>query len=47
MTTPLAFILMALIVGFFMLDHYVLDLNAALFLGKKFLALINYLAIWR
>ena len=47
MTTRLALILMALIIGFFVLDHYVLGLNAGVFLGKKGMELINYLAIWR
>lgn len=47
MTTKLALILMLLILGFFALDHYVLHLNAAVFLGKKGVELINYLAIWR
>lgn len=47
MTTRLALILAALIVGFFVLDHYVLGLNAFVFLGKKMVELINYLAIWR
>ena len=37
----------ALIALFFVLDHYVLQMNAGLFLGKKMIELINYLAIWR
>jgi len=47
MTTRLAFIIAALIIGFFALDHYVLHLNAGLFLGKKGLELIEYMAFWR
>ena len=47
MTTRLALLLMALIVGFFILDHYVLQLNAFIFLSKKGLELIATLAFWR
>ncbi len=47
MTTRLAFVLLTLIIGFFVLDHYVLHLNAGVFLAKRGIDLINYLAIWR
>jgi len=47
MTTRLALIIMACIIGFFVLDHYVLGLEAGVFLAKKGIDLINYLAIWR
>jgi len=47
MTTRLAFILLLLIAAFFVLDHYVLQMNAAVFLGKKAIELMNYMAIWR
>ncbi|WP_375281412.1 hypothetical protein [Pseudooctadecabacter sp.] len=47
MTTRLAFLLMALIVGFFVLDHYVLHLNAFIFISKKGLELISAVAFWR
>lgn len=47
MTTKLTLILALLIAGFFALDHYVLHLNAAVFLAKKGIELINYIAIWR
>lgn len=47
MTTQIAFGLMALIFAFFVLDAYVLHLDAGVFIGKKFIELINYLAIWR
>lgn len=47
MTTRLAIIIALLIAGFFVLDHYVLHLNAGVFLAKKGIELINYIAIWR
>lgn len=47
MTTKLTLILAALIAGFFVLDAYVLHINAFVFLGKKLVELITYLAIWR
>ena len=47
MTTQLAIIFAILIAGFFMLDHYVLHLNAGIFLAKKGVDLINYIAFWR
>ena len=47
MTTRIALILMALIVGFFVLDHYVLGLDAFVFTAKKFMDLIQYIAFWR
>jgi len=47
MTTRLSLILALLIVGFFVLDHYVLHLDAGVFLAKKGIELINYIAIWR
>ena len=47
MTSRLAMILALCMIGFFVLDHYVLGLNADVFLGKKGLELINYLAFWR
>mgnify|MGYP000153253885 CR=1 FL=1 len=47
MTTKLGLVIVALIAGFFLLDHYVLHLNAGIFMGKKMLELINYLAFWR
>ncbi len=47
MTTKLTIILALLIAGFFVLDHYVLHLNAFVFLAKKGIDLINYVAIWR
>ncbi len=47
MTTRFAFILFALIAAFFVLDTYVLNLNAGVFLGKKILNLMNWIAIWR
>lgn len=47
MTTRLTFILSALIIGFFVLDHYVLHLDALVFLSKKGLVFIEYIAFWR
>ena len=47
MTTRLAFIIALLVAGYFVLDHYVLHLNAGVFLAKKGIELINYIAIWR
>ena len=47
MTTRLALILAVLILGFFVLDYYVLHLDAALFLARKGFELINYMAFWR
>lgn len=47
MTTKLTIILALLIAGFFALDHYVLHLNAFVFLAKKLIDLMNYMAIWR
>ena len=47
MTTKLSLIIVALIAAFFVLDHYVLHLNAFVFLAKKMIELMNYIAIWR
>ncbi len=47
MTNSIAIGLFLLIVGFFTLDHYVLELDAPLFLGRKAFELIEYLAFWR
>jgi hypothetical protein len=47
MTTRLTLILALLIAAFFALDHFVLNWNSGVFLGKKMLELINYLAFWR
>jgi len=47
MTTRIAIILFLCIVAFFVLDHYVLHLNAGVFLGKKIVNLMSWMAIWR
>jgi len=47
MTNQIAIGLALLIVGFFVLDAYVLHLDAGVFLARKGLDLIEYLAIWR
>lgn len=47
MTTKLALILAALILGFFALDHFVLHLGAPLFLARKLADLVEWIAFWR
>lgn len=47
MTTRIALILALLIAGFFVLDHYVLHLDAAVILAKKGIELIGIIAFWR
>ncbi|SLN12152.1 hypothetical protein [Pseudooctadecabacter jejudonensis] len=47
MTTRLAIFLMAAIIGFFVLDHYVLHLDALVFLSRKGIDLIQTIAFWR
>jgi len=47
MTNRIAFWLFVLILGFFLLDHFVLGLDADVFLARKLIELLNYLAIWR
>jgi hypothetical protein len=47
MTNTLAFWIIACIFGFFLLDHFILHLGAPLFLARKGLDLIEYLAFWR
>ena len=47
MTGKITIFLALLIAIFFVLDHYVLHLNAAVFLGKRMIRMIEYLAIWR
>jgi hypothetical protein len=46
MTNRLALVLGALLVGFFLLDAYVLHLGAPLFLAGKIGDLMNYIAFW-
>ncbi len=47
MTNTIALWLAALILGFLALDHFVLDWNVPLFLGRKLLDLIEWMAFWR
>lgn len=47
MTNTLALWLAALILGLIVLDYTVYDLQAGLFLARKGLDLIQYLAFWR
>ncbi len=36
-----------IIIAFFSLDYFYLDWNAPVFIGKKFLVLIDNMAFWR
>ena len=47
MTNRIAFALLALILAFFLADYFWLNLGAPVFLGRKFLDFIEYLAFWR
>lgn len=47
MTNRIAIGLFILIVGFFVLDHFVLHLDAATFLMRELVDLINAMAFWR
>ncbi len=47
MTNTLAIWIVAFIAGFFLLDHFVLHLGAPLFLARKGMDLLEYLAFWR
>ncbi|MCU9849699.1 hypothetical protein OEZ60_16995 [Defluviimonas sp. WL0024] len=47
MTNRIAIVLAALVAAFFLVDHFWLNLGAPLFLGRKLLDLVEFLAIWR
>lgn len=47
MTNRIAFALLALILAFFLADYFWLNLGAPLFLGRKFIDFIEYIAFWR
>jgi hypothetical protein len=47
MTNRIAFTLAALILAFFVADHFWFQLGAPLFLARKLLDLVEYLAFWR
>jgi len=47
MTNAISIWLGLLIVGFLVLDHYVLDWEVALYLGRKLLEFVEYIAFWR
>ena len=47
MTNALTLWIVALIAGFFLTDHFFLHLGAPLFLARKGMDLIVYLAFWR
>ncbi len=47
MTNRIALTLVVLIAGFFLADHFWLHLDAPVFLGRKFVDFVEYLAFWR
>jgi len=47
MTSKLAIIIFLFIIGFFVLDHYVLHLNAFVFLAKRMIDLMDIMIFWR
>ena len=47
MTNGLALFLLAAVAGFLVLDYYVLHLDAALFVARKGVDLIGWVAFWR
>jgi len=47
MTNRLAIIIALCVIGFFVLDHFVLGLDAGVFLIRKGLELITWMAFWR
>jgi hypothetical protein len=46
-TNRLAVILALLVIGFFVLDHFVLHWGAPLFLARKLADLTSWMAFWR
>ncbi len=47
MTNTIALWLAVLILGFLALDYFYLDWNVVVFLGRKLLDLIEWMAFWR
>lgn len=47
MTNAMAIWLGAAIVAFLLVDYFYLDLNIPVFLGRRLLAVIEYLSFWR
>tara|TARA_B110000503_G_scaffold119091_1_gene180608 strand:- start:851 stop:994 length:144 start_codon:yes stop_codon:yes gene_type:complete len=47
MTNIISIWLVVLIIAFFVLDHYVFEMNAFFFLIREFMKLIEYVAFWR
>lgn len=47
MTNPIALALGLCIVGFFVLDLFVLHMGAGLLIAQKFMGLIEWIAFWR
>ena len=47
MTNTIAIWLAVLVLGFLALDHFYLNWNVPVFLGRELLEFIEYLAFWR
>ena len=47
MTTRMAIILMAAIIGFVVFDQYVLQKDIVVFLGREMIDVIAWIAFWR
>ncbi|MCP3969059.1 MAG: hypothetical protein GY717_01800 [Rhodobacteraceae bacterium] len=47
MTNTISFWLGALVLGFFAYDYFVMDWFMTVYLGRKLLEFIEYLAFWR
>jgi len=47
MTNPIAIWIVIFVIGFFLLDHFYLHLDAGLIIARKLRDLIEYVAFWR
>ena len=47
MTNRIAVALVLMVAAFFLADHFLLHLGAALFLARQFVQFVEYLAFWR
>ncbi len=47
MTNRIAVALVLIVAAFFIADHFLLHLGAALFLARQFAQFVEYLAFWR
>jgi hypothetical protein len=47
MNNQTALVLGLIIIGFFVVDYFYLEWDAPIFIGKKFLVLIDKMAFWR